>query len=219
MISVSILKRLVVLVVLITFVLFQGLVCAAFDPSKIVVPTEEQESTKARVALMYVNNAKATYDDEINKKMNDNFDTILKQYKIIPGQRYVEMLNKIGINDITTAERGDIIGVFKGEDIDYVLYVEIQPFVRKERITFFTYGIDITAIVPVKIIDLKGNKYLYNGKFTEFARDSSMIGGIGNKSVSLKALDLVIEKMNPVVATRLPLTRPEEKPDEKNAVK
>lgn len=215
----SILKRLVVLVVLITFVLFQGLVCAAFDPSKIVVPTEEQESTKARVALMYVNNAKATYDDEINKKMNDNFDTILKQYKIIPGQRYVEMLNKIGINDITTAERGDIIGVFKGEDIDYVLYVEIQPFVRKERITFFTYGIDITAIVPVKIIDLKGNKYLYNGKFTEFARDSSMIGGIGNKSVSLKALDLVIEKMNPVVATRLPLTRPEEKPDEKNAVK
>lgn len=218
--QVSGIRRFVFFSLLLTFLAFQGLAAAAFDPAKILAPAgDQQDSTKPRVALLYVNNAKATYDDEINKKMNDNFDAILKQYKVIPGQRYVEMLNKNGISDITTAERGDIMEVFKGEDVDFVLFVEVQPFVRKERITFFTYGIDMTAIVPVKIIDLKGNKYLYNGKFTEFARDSSMIGGIGNKSVSLKALDLVIEKMNPVITTRLPLTRPEAKPDDKDAPK
>lgn len=208
-------RKSVYLCLLLTFIAFQGLAAAAFDPAVITTANPEQDNAKPRVALLYVNNARTTYDAEIDKKMNDNFDTILKQYKVIPGQRFVEILNKKGISDITTAERADIVDVFAGEDIDYVLYAELQPFVRKQRVTFFTIGMDMTAIVPVKIIDLKGNKYLYNGKFTEFASDSSMIGAPGNKSVSLKALDLVIEKMNPVVSTRLPLTRPEGKPDEK----
>jgi len=167
---------------------------------------QKAETTKVTVALLYVNNAKSTYDDELNNKMKGNFDSLLKNYNVIPGGRYIELLNKAGIADITTAERTDIIEVFKGQNIDYVLFAELQPFVRKERITFFTYGIDITAIVPIKIIDLKNNKYLYNGKFTEFASDSSMIGGIGNKSVSLTALDKVIEKMNAVLKVRLPIT-------------
>lgn len=211
-------SKFVILVVTVSFLLLPGTVFA-LDPSTITAGSSDQDNTKVRVALLFVDNAKSTYDDEINKKMNENFDNILKEYKVIPGQRYVEMLNKIGISDITTAERSDIVEVFKGEDIDYVLYVELQPFVRKERITMFSYGIDITAIVPVKIIDLKSNKYLYNGKFTEFARDSSFIGGVGNKSVSLKALDLVIEKMNPVISARLPMTRPEPKADEKAPAK
>lgn len=203
-------QRFVLLSLLLLFV-FQVPAGAEFDPTKYTqaATADAQDNTKAKVALLYVNNAKATYDDEINKKMNDNFATVLKQYTVIPGQRYVEMLNKIGISDITTAERSDIMGVFQGEDVDYVLYVELQPFVRKQRVTFFTIGMDITAVVPMKVIDLKGNRYLYNGKFTEFASDSSMLGAPGNKSVSLKALDQVIEKMNPVIATRLPLTRPE----------
>ena len=52
--------------------------------------------------------------------------------------------------------------------------------------TFFTVGKDITTTVPLKIIDLVNGKYLYNGKFTEKASDSTMIGGIGNKSVAMK---------------------------------
>lgn len=167
---------------------------------------QKVETKKVSVALLYVNNAKSTYDDEINKKMMGNFDSLLKNYTVIPGERYIELLNKTGIADITTAERTDIVEVFKGENIDYVLFAEIQPFVRKERIAFFSYGIDMTAIVPIKIIELKNNKYLYNGKFTEFASDSTMLGSIGNKSVSLTALDKVIEKMNAVIKVRLPIT-------------
>lgn len=192
--------KLIALCLLVLFV-FQS-VCLATP-----ILTIGQTNT-VKVALLFVNNAKTTYDNELNKKIMDNFDQLLKQYNVIPGQRYIELLNKTGISDITTAERGDIIEVFKGEDIDYVLFAELQPFVRKERYTFFTQGIDMTAIMPVKIIDLKSNKYLYNGKFTEFSSDSTMLGMVGNKSVSLKALDKAIEKMNSVVSTRLPLTRP-----------
>lgn len=62
----------------------------------------------------------------------------------------------------------------------------------------------MTSIVPFKIIDIKNNKYLYNGKFTEVAKDSSMVGGIGNKSVALKALDKVSEEMSAIIDVRLP---------------
>lgn len=169
---------------------------------------EAKKPEKVSVALMFVNNAKTTYDNELTEKMMKNFSEVLdNSYNVIPGQRFIELLYKTGISDIATAERGDILDVFKGETIDYVLFAELQPFVRKERYTFFTQGIDMTAVIPVKIIDLKTGKYLYNGKFTEFASDSTMLGMVGNKSVSLKALDKVIEKINPVIKVRLPMTR------------
>ena len=138
------------------------------------IPDPAKVSTKKKIALMFVNNAKTTYDAELNAMVMENFDTTLKpKYEVNSGAKYVELLNKAGIVDITTAERADIMAVVKGEDVDYIFYAELQPFVRKEKMTFFTYGLDMTAIVPIKIIDLKQNAYIYNGKFTELAKDSS----------------------------------------------
>lgn len=173
-----------------------------FDTS---IPDPTKVSPKKKIALMFVNNARTTYDAELNAMISDNFDQLLKpKYEVTSGAKYVELLNKAGIVDITTAERGDIMAIVKGEDVDYIFYVELQPFLRKEKITFFTYGIEMTAIVPIKIIDVKENRYLYNGKFTELAKDSSAIGGIGNKSVALKALRSTLDKMNAVVLERMP---------------
>lgn len=117
-------------------------------------------------------------------------------------------MNKVGIVDITTAERADIIDAFEGEDVDYVVFVEVQPFIARDKITFFTVGKDITTTVPLKIIDLVNGKYLYNGKFTEKASDSTMIGGIGNKSVAMKALKKIDEQIASVLAARLPEEKP-----------
>jgi hypothetical protein len=84
----------------------------------------------------------------------------------------------------------------------------VQPFVRKEKQTVFTYGIDMTAVVPLKIIDMDSSKYLYNGKFTEKGSDSTPFGLIGNKSVSLQAIDAVNKKITAVLKERLPQARP-----------
>ena len=160
---------------------------------------------KKKIALMFVNNAKTTYDAELNTMISDNFDKMLKpKFEVLTGTKYVELLNKAGIVDISTAERADIVNVVQGEDVDYILYAELQPFVRKEKTTFFTYGLEMTAVMPIKIIDVKKNVYLYNGKFTELAKDSSAIGGIGNKSVAIKALTNTLDKMNSVIEARLP---------------
>ncbi|MBP2650527.1 MAG: hypothetical protein H6Q74_1352 [Firmicutes bacterium] len=200
-------KTLTIAFFLILMMLGQSIALAnIFDPE----PDQpaKPEDPRPIVALLFVNNAKTTYDNDLTDKIMTNFDNLLKsKYIVVPGTKYVELLSKQGIVDITTAERTDIVDAFRGENVDYVLYCELQPFVRKEKITFFTQGINMTAIIPIKIISLKSGKYLYNGKFTEFASDSTMIGSVGNKSVSLKALDKTIEQMNSIIAARLPETK------------
>lgn len=180
---------------------------AAFAEIKFDTTINDSTNTvpKKKIALMFVNSAKTTYDNELNAMIRENFDQLLlPKYEVVPGAKYVELLNKAGIVDITTAERADIMAAVKGEDIDYIFYAELQPFVRKEKVTYFTYGLEMTAVVPIKIIDVKENRYIYNGKFTEIAKDSSAIGGIGNKSVAFKALRSTLDKMNSVVTARMP---------------
>lgn len=133
-----------------------------------------------KVAVLYVNNAETTYNDEVDGVVLGNLEKCINddKYIYINGEPYIEKLNKVGIVDITTAERADIVDAFEGKDI--------------------------TTTVPLKIIDLVNGKYLYNGKFTEKASDSTMIGGIGNKSVAMKALNKINEQITSVLTVRLP---------------
>lgn len=181
---------------------------------------EQQEKEKIRnanlenmpkVAVLYINNSQTTYNDEIDEIMINMLKDIVDYdtYQYIDGAPYIERLSKIGIVDITTAERADIIDAFEGEDIDYAIFLQVDPFIRKDKVTFFTVGKEMTAFVPFKIIDIKNNRYLYNGKFTEIAKDSSMLGDIGNKSVAIKALTAVKEKIASVIDVRLPKTKAE----------
>ncbi|MCE5284534.1 MAG: hypothetical protein LLG02_01610 [Pelosinus sp.] len=197
-------KVLITLLVLMGIVFSQTVVFA----NETGAPVNQISSKQAIVALLFVNNAKTTYDNELTEKIMGNFAAQMKdKYQVVAGEPYLERLKKQGIVDIATAERVDIIDAFKGENVDYVIYCELQPFVRKEKFTVFTQGIDMTATIPLKIISLKENKYLYNGKFVEFATDSTWVGMVGNKSVSLKALDKTFEKMNAVIAASLPLAK------------
>ena len=163
-----------------------------------------------KVAVLYVNNAKTSYDDEIDQLLLGNLAKSISsdKYQYIDGAPYLERLSKIGIVDLTTAERADIVAAFSGDDVDYVVFMELEPFIRKDKMTFFTIGKEMTATLPLKVIDLLNNRYLYNGKFVEKATDSSMMGGIGNKSVSNKALMKINEQVASVLAVRLPAEKP-----------
>lgn len=163
------------------------------------------EENGAKAAVLYVNNANTTYDADIDRAVLENVQAALKTSacEYIDGTEFLGQLNENGIADITQAERADIADVFKGSSVDYVVLVQVEPFVRKEKVTVFTLGKEMTPVVPFKIFDVKSGKYLYNGKFTELAKDSSVIGDVGNKSVALKALETVNAKISGVIASRL----------------
>ena len=179
------------------------------EAEKVPSGSAVDRSKLPKVAVMYVNNAKTTYDDVVDREILKYLDTAIpaNTYELVDGAPYMEKLAKIGFVDISSAERTDIVDAFAGDGVDYCIYLEVQPFVARDKVTFFTIGKDMTTSVPFKMIDLVNGKYLYVGKFAEKASDSTMVGGIGNKSVAIKALDAVGQKIASIIDVRLPKTK------------
>ncbi len=171
--------------------------------------TFAQERTKASVSIIFINNAKTTYDDELNNKINNWMNGKVEGlYNIIPNAQPLSKLKALGIEDIAMAEKKDLIETFADSRTDYIVYAELQPFIRKEKITVFTYGKDMTATMIFKILDVPNSKYLYNGKFIIKGSDSTSEWFIGNKSVAFKAIESVLIEMGEVISFRLPLKSP-----------
>ena len=192
---------------LVTFCFAVALLAIFSAPAsaEVVLLPKEQTGPKPVVATIYINNAKSTYDDEITAKLTDRFNAKLTMYEIRKGDKYVEKLQKMGVTDITMAERTDILQAFEGEDVDYVVYAEVQPPILKHWIAFFNQGYAATVTIPVKIIDVKGGKYIYNGKFTEQADNSAVLGGVGTKAAVLKAMDQILVKTDELLVSRMPM--------------
>lgn len=167
---------------------------------------EQQKMDLPNVAVLYVNNGKTTYDKEIDQSVLGNLAKCIpsNRYNYLSGESYLAKLGQMGITDISTAERADIIDAFADSAVDYVVFVEVQPFVVRDKFTLFSLGKDVSTVVPLKIIDLTNKKYLYNGKFTEKASTSTVFGGLGNKAVALKAIEKINKEIADVLMSRLP---------------
>ena len=159
-----------------------------------------------KVAVMYVNNSQADYYRAIDKEVMKNFKVILNPYvyQFVDGTPYMKELAEMGIEDITTAERADILDIYENTDIDYVIFLQIEPMWRKDKVSTFSKGKEMTAIAPFKMLDVKRKKALYNGRITKVGESSTMFFKLGNKSVALEAIELINEKINYEIKKRLP---------------
>lgn len=193
-------------VVAVVVALLLSFVPAGFAGKSCLPENDNNCDVKPVVALIVVNDARSTFDDEITQKITTRITAKLSGvYTVVPGEVSLKRLEKAGITDIATADKRELAKVLKCDNIDYAVYVEVEPLVRKERWTVFSHGMNITAVVPFKILDVKAAKYLYNGKFVELVADSTFVAlGIGNKSVALTAIDRVLDKIEPLLVNRLP---------------
>ena len=157
-----------------------------------------------RVAVIYMNNAKTTYDAELDDCMLNNLnDALSKHFEVAKSDAALQKLADAGMTDLSMAERRDIIDALSGEGFDYIICLSVEPFVRKEKFSVFTQGIEMTATVPFKLIDVNGDRYLYNGKFVEKQSDSTWIGSVGNKSVAIESLQKVNKGINKVISEKM----------------
>ncbi|MDO4178573.1 MAG: hypothetical protein Q4D21_05210 [Phascolarctobacterium sp.] len=208
-------KKLCLVLVSILMLCVSAIGFAADTGSQIPTSTKISEISKtvwngavgksSKIGVVYLNNAKTTYDDEIDYKV---LESIIKQIKptehtLVDATNVLNDLQAMGVNDISLAERADIIDSLKNSGLDYAVIVQVDPFVRKERMAMFRYTLEMTSSIPVKVVDVQGNKYLYNGKITEFAKHGTAVGGVSNKSTVMKVLDLVAKDFEQIIA-RIP---------------
>lgn len=159
-----------------------------------------------KVAVMYVNNSQADYYKAIDKEIMKNFKVILNPYiyQFIDGTPYMKQLAEMGIEDLTTAERADILDAYEGSDIDYVIFLQIEPMLRKDKVSTFSKGKEMTATAPFKILDIKNRKALYNGRITKVGETSTMFFKLGNKGAAMEAIEMINDKVNYEIKKRLP---------------
>lgn len=154
--------------------------------------------------VLYLNNAKTDYNAEIDKKVMEHLKQLASnRWELVPGDVYKDKLSAMGVQSFTSAERGDIMNAIKDSDVDALLLIEVEPFNVRDVMTFFTVGKKVTTSIPVKLINRNADIYLYNGKFVEMAQDNTMIGGIGNKSVIMKALDKAFDKFDLLIPEKM----------------
>ena len=169
---------------------------------------------RPNVAVMYINNALTKFDETIDIIVLGNLARHIhpKYYNYVDGSRYIQKLRKMGIEDIATVERDEIVRCFKDEDIDYVVFVQIEPFFRKKKWHTFNQGVEMTTQAPFKIIDVVNNKYLYTAKFAvQGDRSTSWpypLFDLTNKGSAREALYKVNGRINLALETRLPKTKP-----------
>lgn len=192
-------KRLAAVFFAMLLMLGTGTVFAEEIPQK-----GEAKAVKPVIATIYINNAKTTYDDEISKQISNHFNSKLAAFTLKNDHKIVEKLNKAGVADLSMAARDDILQALGDEDVDYLLYAEIQPPVTNSWMSMYCFGAKATIVMPVKIIDVKKRKYLYNGKFVENADNSSVLKGHDTKAAFVRALEFMFVKIDIMLNDCLP---------------
>ncbi|HWR38683.1 MAG TPA: hypothetical protein VN611_04215, partial [Patescibacteria group bacterium] len=173
-------------------------------------PAPAVETPKPQAVILMVNHAKTTYDNDLGHKLSQYLEkTLRKQYQLIPAKQIQPTLQKVGIIDISTAERADIIAALRnerinGQPIDIVLCIEIEPVIVQEWSSLLNSGHKATLSIPLRVIDLAGDRYLYNAKLVEQADNSSMWGGTGGRDAVFSALDKILKQINNIVKKQLP---------------
>ncbi|MEG1412191.1 MAG: hypothetical protein RSC56_01580 [Acidaminococcaceae bacterium] len=178
-------------------------------PTPMVRQQRLPQGKKPVVAVLYINNALTSYDGELDGLILENLKQAIPsgKYVYVDGSKYVRTLQQAGIVDLATAERADFMDAFSGEVLDYVVFVELQPLMIKNKATVFTVGKDVISLVPLKIIDVQRDRYLYNGKLTDKTSVSNIIMGVGNKSVVVESLTKINQQLTTIISQRLPLTK------------
>jgi hypothetical protein len=171
-----------------------------------------QERTKASVAIVYINRAKSSFDDvlddHIMKLLHKRVDGI---YTVVSENKIKETLFK---NDAIPSA-SSVIETAKNDKIDYFVYLQLQPFARKEKVAIFRYGKEMTATVILRIYNGSTGICLfdktYNAKGTDdqaqvFLEDSIVAWmSIRSKNVGLAAVDEVLYQAGEAISVRLPL--------------
>lgn len=170
-------KRAMQLIGVIVCLLFYS-TCYASEP----IATE-----KPVISILYSDNTSNSgpsgKKEAKSRILGNTIDKFSSKYNIFLDDKHLQEIYASGMNDLTSSERGDIISFFKNDPTDYIVIIDILPH---QTTSSFLYS-QITPSLQLKIIDIKNNKYIYNGKLTYKSTWASMAGCYGELNKQIEA--------------------------------
>ncbi|CVK20757.1 hypothetical protein [Sporomusa sphaeroides] len=147
-----------------TIFVFTSVAFANTEAKSDTIDQENNSLLKPTIAVLYADNtanSKAPGKAKAKKFiMGSTIERFSSHYNIFLNDEHIETMNANGIQDLSTAERGDIIASFNDNPPDFIVIIDILPH---QSYSFLLYS-ETTASLQLKIIDVSNNKYLYNGK-------------------------------------------------------
>ncbi len=132
-----------------------------FDSHAYAEPTVEAPSCKALIGFKYYNTATwgITTKEVREKIIDERIAPLLAKNKceMITDEKYLVKLQERGYSDYSSAEKADLLDIYKNEGLRYLIFIEVEPLRRANP-----FGYESSA--HVKIIDTEFSKYMFNGK-------------------------------------------------------
>ena len=161
--------------------------------------------------MIYVGHEIIKYDCELDIKNDDferdefDFDVYEELMDLCTDHHHIVLVLKLSKYKFSFNLLNFALNVDnEGSDIDYVIFLQIEPMLRKDKVSTFSKGKEMTATAPFKMLDIKNRKALYNGRITRVGETSTMFFKLGNKSVAMEAIEMINEKVNYEIKKRLP---------------
>ena len=161
---------------------------------------------KSSVLTIFENKAGTTYDDALDKVVNDELqDRLEGLYIELDSEPYRHILKRVYKAE-ELSER-EMISKVNDSGADYCIYLELKPVYLKDQDHFYYYHNSAVTTVFLWILDLKNKSTIYKDYVTLGYRDTAdgIFYSVGNKSVAKKALANTMFKVGEIIAVRLPL--------------
>ena len=189
---------------LLLFLMFCALLSIGQDWLGCVAEAQGNLRKKSSVMLIVNNLAQTKYDEKLTAMMNESLHKKIDGiYNELEADAY---LPKFAGHSFEQAESKELIDlVHEATELDYLIYVELQPFAKKTNYNLVYYDKAMTANLLLRLIDARNGKEIYQGKYTIEAKDSTDYWFIGSGSVAKKALESVLFKAGEAISVHLPL--------------
>lgn len=137
----KILKKIIILFLMLTFAFLS--VCYA-------------NKTKEDVSIIYLDDARLN-KNEVKKIIYDPvIDALSKRYNATEDNRRKNIMISQGMGDIASIDKSDLLNIFKDDQkTSYIVLIQIDSRVSAKDVT-----------ENLKIVDLKQQCYLFNGRIT-----------------------------------------------------
>ena len=154
--------------IIITWILGALIFCSSITAYAAENSISEIKPTIAILFPDYGENAKLPIQKFNRPKiLGDIIAKFSPKYNIFLDDKKVEAMRATGMQDLTAAERGDIISFYKNDNVDFIIIIDMAP---TQVVTYMTTSLQL------KVIDLKNNNYFYNGKQSYTSRWAGMDG-------------------------------------------